>query len=116
MSPTQVFDTKIAVMLRHDLAVWQKLNVTSFLVSGIAATQDDIVGKPYVDADGTTYLPMFRQPVLVFASDEATLKTAHEKALQRQMAMSVFTEDLFKTGNDDDNREAVGAVNGDRDS
>ena len=26
------------------------------------------------------------------------------------MAMSVFTEDLFKTGNDDDNREAVGAV------
>ena len=29
------FDTKIAVMLRDDLEVWQRLNVTAFLVSGI---------------------------------------------------------------------------------
>ena len=28
------FDTKIAVLLRHDLAPWQRLNVTAFLVSG----------------------------------------------------------------------------------
>ncbi len=32
------FDTKIAVVLRDDLAVWQKTNVTAFLVSGIAGT------------------------------------------------------------------------------
>ena len=30
------FDTKIAVLLRDDLATWQRLNVTAFLVSGIA--------------------------------------------------------------------------------
>ncbi|HET6193901.1 MAG TPA: DUF2000 family protein, partial [Trebonia sp.] len=29
------FDTKIAVLLRDDLEVWQRLNVASFLVSGI---------------------------------------------------------------------------------
>ena len=29
------FDTKIAVLLRDDLEVWQRLNVTAFLVSGI---------------------------------------------------------------------------------
>lgn len=33
-----IFDTKIAIVLRDDLAVWQKLNVTTFLVSGIAGT------------------------------------------------------------------------------
>ena len=30
------FDTKIAIAVRSDLAVWQKLNVTAFLASGIA--------------------------------------------------------------------------------
>lgn len=29
------FDTKIAIVLREDLPVWQKLNMTAFLVSGI---------------------------------------------------------------------------------
>jgi hypothetical protein len=39
------FDTKIVVVLRDDLAVWQKANVTAFLVSGIA-TAPGVVGKP----------------------------------------------------------------------
>ena len=32
------FDTKIAVVLRDDLAGWQKINAAAFLVSGIAGT------------------------------------------------------------------------------
>lgn len=51
------FDTKIKIILRDDLQTWQALNVTAFLVSGIAATQD-IVGEPYQDASGIQYLPM----------------------------------------------------------
>jgi hypothetical protein len=31
------FDTKIAVIIRTDLEAWQKLNVASFLTSGVAA-------------------------------------------------------------------------------
>jgi hypothetical protein len=107
MTSTIRFDTKIAVVLREDLATWQKLNVTAFLVSGIAGTQSEVMGKPYEDADGTLYLPMFRQPVLVFAANEAAIKAVHEKALSRELDMSIFTEQLFATGNDDDNREAV---------
>lgn len=34
------FDTKIAVVLRDDLLPWQELNVTAFLVSGIAANPE----------------------------------------------------------------------------
>jgi hypothetical protein len=30
-----MFDTKFAIVVRQDLEVWQKLNVTAFLTSGI---------------------------------------------------------------------------------
>ena len=104
------FDTKIAVLLRDDLASWQRLNVTAFLVSGIAATNPELIGEPYADADATEYLPMFGQPVLVFEGGKETLTAAHRRWLQRGYLMSVFTSDLFATGNDHDNRAAVRAV------
>ena len=104
------FDTKIAVLLRDDLAVWQRLNVTAFMVSGIAGTHPEVVGEPYEDADGTRYLPMFRQPVLVFEGSKEFMAIAHERALRREIEHSVFTQDLFATGNDRDNRGAVRAV------
>ncbi len=104
------FDTKIAVVLRDDLAVWQRLNVTSFLVSGIAATVEDVTGEPYRDADGTTYLPMFRQPVMVFAATGAQLATVTRRAIDRGVTPSIYTEELFTTGDDRNNRAAVAAV------
>jgi hypothetical protein len=104
------FDTKIVVLLRDDLAVWQRLNVTAFLVSGLGLTVSEVIGEPYEDADGTAYLPMFRQPVLVFEGSKELLRTAHTRALSRGLSMSVFTSDLFATGNDRDNRAAVRAV------
>jgi hypothetical protein len=104
------FDTKIAVVLRDDLEVWQRLNVTAFLVSGIGRRAPEVIGEPYEDADGTEYLPMFRQPVLVFAGSKEALAASHSRAVSRGLAVSVFTADLFATGNDRDNRAAVRAV------
>ena len=54
------FDTKIAIAVRADLEPWQKLNVTAFLASGIASS-GEIMGKPYEDASGHSYLELFRQ-------------------------------------------------------
>jgi hypothetical protein len=108
------FDMKIAVLLRDDLAPWQRLNVTAFLVSGIAGTRPETIGQPYADADGTPYLPMFRQPVMVFAGDAALLAAARERALRRGLVPAVFTADLFATGHDAANREAVAAVHADK--
>jgi hypothetical protein len=104
------FDTKIAVVLRDDLEVWQRLNVTAFLVSGLSQRAPEVIGEPYADADGTEYLPMFRQPVLVYAGGKETLATSHSRAVSRGLAVAVFTADLFATGNDRDNRAAVRAV------
>ncbi|SIS17340.1 DUF2000 domain-containing protein [Williamsia sterculiae] len=102
--------SKIAVLLRDDLEVWQRLNITSFLTSGIAAANPDVIGEPYVDADGTDYLAMFRQPVLVFAGSAETLGKARSRAFERSVRISIFTADLFSTRNDHDNRAAVRAV------
>lgn len=104
------FETKIAVLLRDDLAGWQRLNVCAFLASGIAAANPDTVGEPYLDADGTEYLAMFGQPVLVFEGPKEMLRAAHTRALTRGEQVAVFTTDLFATGNDRDNRAAVRAV------
>ncbi|EST28056.1 DUF2000 domain-containing protein [Streptomyces roseochromogenus] len=104
------FDTKIAVLLRADLEPWQGLNVTAFLVSGLGSQVPEVIGEPYEDADGVGYLPMFRQPVLVFEGSKEILKAAHDRALSRALPRAVFTADLFTTGNDRDNRAAVRAV------
>ncbi|MEU8679397.1 DUF2000 domain-containing protein [Streptomyces sp. NPDC048560] len=106
------FDTKIAVLLRDDLEPWQRLNVTAFLVSGLGTVTPEVIGEPYEDADDTTYLPMFRQPVLIFEGSKETLTAAHGRALSRSLPTALFTSDLFGTGNDRDNRAAVRAVGG----
>jgi hypothetical protein len=104
------FDTKIAVVLRDDLAVWQKTNVTAFLVSGIAGTVPGVVGEPYRDGSGNEYLPMFVQPVLVYEADAAGIRRAYERAMSRGVELAVYTNDLFATNHDEANRAAVAVV------
>ena len=101
---------KIAVAVRDDLAVWQKLNVTAFVVSGIGTREPELIGEPYVDGSGRLYLPMLGIPVLVFGGDGAGVRRAFDRALARDLEMSVYTDDLFATGNDVDNRAAVAGV------
>jgi len=105
------FDTKVAVVVRDDLATWQRLNVTAFLMSGVVARAGGAaIGEDYVDGDGRTYLPMLVQPVLVFEAGAAKLKTVHERAERRGVALAIYTREMFATGNDEDNRAAVRVV------
>ena len=108
------FDTKVAVVLDESLAVWQKANVTAFLVSGLAGSDPSLVGEPYVDGSKNRYAPMCRQPVLVFAADAAGIRRAYERAMAREVeAIAIFTHDLFSTSHDAANRAAVAAVGAD---
>lgn len=103
------FDTKIAVVVLEDLPTWQKLNVVAFTSSGVAVSAPDLTGEPYEDASGNRYLPMFRQPVLVFAADPAGIKRAFDRAMEAELKPALFTRDLFATGHDEANRAAVKA-------
>ena len=107
---TQMFATKIAVVLRDDLAVWQKANVTAFVVSGVAGTDPETVGEPYRDGSGNEYLPMFVQPVLVYEADAPELRRAYERAMDRGVTLAIYTAELFTTGHDEANRAAVAEV------
>ncbi|WP_022892332.1 DUF2000 family protein [Agromyces subbeticus] len=107
------FDTKVVIVLNDDLAPWQELNVTAFLMSGIATSGQDLTGEPYRDRDGNEYLPMLRQPVLVMTATAELLRVARSKATDRGVALAVYTRELFSTGHDDANRAAVAAVGAD---
>lgn len=105
------FDTKVVVLLGEGLAAWQELNVTAFLMSGIATSAPGLTGEPYVDGDGTEYLPMLREPVLVMSADTGLLAKARSKAVAREdVAISIYTRELFATGHDEANRAQVAAV------
>jgi hypothetical protein len=105
------FPTKAAVIVRDDLAVWQRLNVTGFLMSGlVGGAGERIVGEEYVDADGVRYLPMLVQPLLVLEAAAAKLDTVRRRAAERGVPIAIYTADLFATGHDDANRAAVRAV------
>lgn len=110
-SPAPLFDTKVVVVLADDLSAWQELNVTAFLASGIATSAPDLVGEPYRDADGTDYLPMLRQPVMVLTADAGLLGRARAKAAARDdIALAIYTRELFTTSHDAANRAAVAGV------
>lgn len=100
------FDTKIKIVLRNDLEMWQKLNVTAFLISGIAGTQN-IIGEAYQDKDGLQYLPMSQQPIVIHAATSEQLRELLQKAFTKDVVMTIYTEELFKTYNDEDNRAMV---------
>lgn len=100
------FNTKIKVILREGLEPWQELNVTAFLISGIAGTQN-IIGESYVDADGVKYLPMSQQPIMILSASSEKLSEVMQKATEKGMAVSIYTKELFSTYNDEDNRAEV---------
>lgn len=102
------FPTKAAVAVRDDLAPWQRLNVTAFLVSGlVGAAGPAAIGQAYEDADGVSYLPLLVQPLLVFEASAAQLQRARARAASRGVALAIYTAEMFATGNDEANRAAV---------
>jgi hypothetical protein len=108
-----MYDTKIGIIVCDDLETWQKLNVTAFLTAGIAASAPEAIGEKYEDGSGNEYLPILGQPVLVYAASAEHLQRTRQRAMGREVALAVYTKDMFATGNDADNRAVVKAVAGD---
>ncbi len=99
-----MFDTKIAIVLRNNLAQWQKLNVTAFLTSGIVGQYPEIIGETYRDRAGNAYNALSVQPMIVLSADEETMATVHRRSLERGVTSSLFIEEMFSTGHDAANR------------
>jgi hypothetical protein len=104
-----VFDTKVAILVLEDLAVWQKLNVTAFLATGIAGAAPEAMGEPYEDAAGRRYASLLGQPMLVFAANPRALLHAWRSGIERGLTCAVYVRAMFATGHDAANREAFRA-------
>ncbi len=105
-----MFDTKFCIAVRDDLAQWQKLNVTAFLCGGLTGAHGEVVGEPYRDGSGEIYAPLVRQPILIFKASREELTRTLARALSRNVRAAIYTEELFATGNDADNRAEVVGV------
>jgi hypothetical protein len=103
-----MFDTKFAIILRDDLAVWQKLNVTAFLATGVAGQKPEIIGEPYRDAAGNVYNALSIQPIIVLSADGGTLGNIQRRALERNIRTSIYVDEMFSTGHDHANRAVFG--------
>jgi hypothetical protein len=99
-----MYPDKIAVVIKDDLATWQKLNVTAFLASSVAIAFPDTHGKPLINAQGQTYLPFMIHPVLVYKADnDAQLKRAFARAKDRGLHIGIYTSGQFATKNEQEN-------------
>lgn len=105
-----MFDTKIAIIIREDLAVWQKLNVTAFLSSGIVGGNVEIIGETYRDAAGNDYNPLIIQPMMIMTASVEKMPTIYRRAMDRGAKLSLYIEEMFTTVNDAANRAAVAAA------
>lgn len=106
-----MFDTKIAVVLRDDPQMWQKLNVTAFLMSGITAAHPEIIGAPYRDRENRPHCALSVQPVIVLAGAAGVLRAVRNRANARGVETAVYIEEMLATGHDAANR-AVFAEHG----
>lgn len=108
-APKPSFETKVAIIVRDDLAVWQKLNVTAFLATGIAAAAPEAMGEPYQDAAGRVYCRLLGQPMLIFAASKAQLQAVHAHAVERGLSIAPYVAAMFTTGHDAANRQVFAA-------
>jgi len=108
-----IFDTKVAILVQSDLQMWQKLNVTAFLASGIAGAAPDAMGEPYVDAHGRSHARLLGQPMVIFSANLEILQRAWQQSLQRDLTRAAYVRAMFATGHDAANREVFRADNAD---
>ena len=99
-----IFDTKVAILLLDDLAVWQKLNVTAFLATGIAASVPDSMGEPYEDGAGRRHSRLLAQPIMIFAAGPEGLQRAWRQSIERGLTRAAYVRGMFATGHDAANR------------
>jgi hypothetical protein len=64
----------------------------------IADSDPGLLGEPCADADDTSYLPMFRLPMLVSEGTKEVMGAARERAVRREIPLVASTADLFGTG------------------
>ena len=92
------------------LIIAASLAITAWLLPGIHVEGERGWLIVLVMAAVLGLVNAFIRPVLVFESAAPGLATVLERTRSRGVECSIFTQDMFGTGNDTDNRAAVARV------
>lgn len=93
-----MYDKKIAIVIQDDLQTWQKLNVVSFLTSGITTNFKETHGENLITKDDRKFLPLLKHPILIYKADtQESLQRAFSRASDRDLEIGIFTKQLFDT-------------------
>lgn len=99
-----MYDKKVATVIKGDLLTWQKLNVVSFLASGIAIQFPETHGEAFVTADNQKFLPFLKHPILVYSAEtQEKLYRVFLRAKDRGLAIGIYTKQLFDTRSGEEN-------------
>lgn len=99
-----MYDKKIALVIKNDLADWQKLNVAAFLASAVAIQFPETHGKAFTNASGSVYPPFMKHPILIYKADTGDqVKRVFQRAKERGIHIGIYTSPLFGTKNEEEN-------------
>jgi len=99
-----MYDKKVAIIIKDDLLPWQKLNVVSFLAGSIAIEFPETHGEKFITADHEEYLAFIKHPTLIYKADNAEkLQRAFRRAKDRELAIGIYTQQLFDTRSGEEN-------------
>jgi hypothetical protein len=87
-----MYDKKVAIVIKDDLLPWQKLNVVSFLAGSIAIEFPETHGEKFITADHEEYL-----------DNAEKLQRAFRRAKDRELAIGIYTRQLFDTRSGEEN-------------
>ncbi|MGH1516470.1 DUF2000 family protein [Chryseobacterium sp. JK1] len=99
-----MYNKKVAVVIKDDLLPWQKLNVVAFLAGSIAIEFPETHGEKFITADHKTFLPFIKHPTLVYKAESSEkLQRAFQRAKDRELAIGIYTQQLFDTRSGEEN-------------
>ncbi|CAI8871737.1 DUF2000 family protein [Chryseobacterium sp. IT-36CA2] len=99
-----MYDKKVAIVIKDDLLLWQKLNVVSFLAGSIAIKFPETHGEKFVTADQKEFLPFIKHPTLIYKADDTEkLQRAFRRSRDRELTIGIYTQQLFDTRSGEEN-------------
>ena len=105
-----VQDTKTAIILLGSLALWQRLNVTAFISTGIASAAPEAMGEIYKDQQDVTYTRLYEEPIVVLLGHSDVLARAHRLAGERGLIRAAFIDAFFSQPHGDAGRIAFASA------
>lgn len=99
-----MFDTKIALIVRDDLATWQRLNVVAFPGKRHRLSRPRSHGGTLCRFKWASVRKHAGSAHARLRGKSERFKAAHRRGIERELTLVPYVEAMFSTGHDEANR------------